>query len=47
MLLTGLLGLGLMATAMRLDHGPHEALLTIAGVALLASAHWKNLRHQH
>lgn len=46
-LLTGMLGLALMATAMRLDHGPHEALLTIAGVALLASAHWRNLRHAH
>lgn len=46
-LLTGLLGLGLMATAMRLDHGPHEAMLTIAGVTLLATAHWRNLRHAH
>lgn len=46
-LLTGLLGLALMATAMRLEHGPHEALLTIVGVALLASAHWRNLRHTH
>jgi len=46
-LLIGLLGLGLMATAMRLEHGPHEALLTIAGVGLLASAHCKNLRHAH
>lgn len=46
-LVTGLAGLALMATAMQLEHGPHEALLTIAGVALLASAHWKNLRHAH
>ncbi len=46
-LLTGLVGLALMATAMRLEHGAHEALLTIAGVALLASAHWRNLRHAH
>lgn len=46
-LLTGMLGLALMAMAMRLDHGPHEAMLTIAGVALLASAHWRNLRHAH
>ncbi len=46
-LLTGLLGLALMATAMRLEHGPHEAMLTIVGVALLASAHWRNLRHAH
>ena len=46
-LLMGLLGLALMATALRVEHGPHEALLTIAGVALLASAHWRNLRHAH
>ncbi len=46
-LLTGLAGLALMATAMTLDHGPHEAVLTIVGVALLASAHWRNLRHAH
>ena len=46
-LLTGLLGLALMATALCVEHGPHEALLTIAGVGLLASAHWRNLRHAH
>jgi hypothetical protein len=46
-LLTGLLGLALMAIAMQLNHGPYEALLTIVGVALLAGAHWQNLRHSH
>jgi hypothetical protein len=46
-LLLGGSGLALMATALAVDHGLHEALLTIAGVTLLASAHIRNLRHAH
>jgi hypothetical protein len=46
-LLIGLLGLSLMAAALLTEHGPHEALLTIAGVALVATAHFRNLRHTH
>lgn len=37
-------GLALMAVALFVGHGTPEALLTIAGVALLAWAHWRNLR---
>lgn len=40
----GALGLGLMGGAMTVDHGVVEALLTIAGVTLLATAHLRNLR---
>ncbi len=40
----GAIGLGLMAGALTVDHGLPEALLTIAGVALLATAHLRNLR---
>lgn len=40
-------GIALMATALGIDHGPLEAGLTIAGVALLAAAHWINLRRAH
>jgi hypothetical protein len=40
----GLCGIGLMAAALATGHGPDEALLTIAGVALLAAAHIRNLR---
>lgn len=40
----GGLGLALMALALFVGHGMEEALLTIAGVALLAWAHWRNLR---
>jgi hypothetical protein len=46
-LLLGGCGLALMATALAVDHGLREALLTIAGVALLATAHIRNLRHAH
>ena len=41
----GAAGLSLMALALGLGHGPQEGLLTIAGVALVASAHWRNVRH--
>jgi hypothetical protein len=40
----GSCGIGLMAAALATGHGPNEALLTIAGVALLAIAHIRNLR---
>lgn len=44
-LLTGACGIALMAAAMAVRHGPGEAILTIAGVALVAAAHIRNLRH--
>lgn len=37
-------GLVLMAVALAVGHGPAEAMLTIAGVSLLAWAHLRNLR---
>lgn len=40
----GTCGLALMAAALTVDHGPREAVLTIAGVALVATAHMRNLR---
>lgn len=40
----GAAGLALMATALFVGHGTEEALLTIAGVGLLAWAHLRNLR---
>lgn len=43
-LIIGLCGIGLMAAALAVGHGPNEAFLTIAGVALLATAHIRNLR---
>jgi hypothetical protein len=46
-LLPAAFGLGLMALALAADHGPIEAGLTIVGVALLAFAHWSNLRRAH
>jgi hypothetical protein len=44
-LLIGAAGIALMAAALGVGHGPAEALLTIAGVALVATAHIRNLRH--
>ena len=41
----GLAGLSLMALALLTGHSPAEAALTIAGVALVAWAHWRNVRH--
>jgi hypothetical protein len=38
-------GLSLMALALAAGHGPAEAVATIAGVSLVALAHWRNLRH--
>jgi hypothetical protein len=44
-LLIGGAGLALMGLALTVPHGLPEALLTIAGVALVATAHIQNLRH--
>lgn len=44
-LLLGLAGLSLMSIALLTGHGPAEAALTISGVALVAWAHWRNVRH--
>jgi hypothetical protein len=44
-LVIGAGGLALMASALTVDHGLPEALLTIAGVSLVALAHIRNLRH--
>lgn len=44
-LLIGLAGLSLMAAALATGHGAAEAVLTIAGVTLVATAHLRNLRH--
>jgi len=41
----GAAGIALMALALVAGHGPAEAVLTIAGVALVAAAHIRNLRH--
>jgi MerC mercury resistance protein len=40
----GALGIGLMGAALAVGHGLPEALLTIAGVSLVAYAHIRNLR---
>lgn len=40
----GATGLALMAAAIANDHGTAEALLTICGVVLVASAHIMNIR---
>ena len=41
----GIPGIVLMACALMVPHGWRESVLTIAGVALVATAHWQNLRH--
>jgi hypothetical protein len=41
----GTAGIALMASAIAAGHGLPEAVLTIAGVALVALAHMRNLRH--
>lgn len=43
-LLIGAAGIALMATAVIVQHGANEAVLTISGVGLLAIAHIRNLR---
>ena len=44
-LLLGIAGLSLMTLALLTGHSAAEAALTIAGVALVAWAHWRNVRH--
>lgn len=44
LLVLGGTGLALMASALFVGHGAREAALTIAGVALVASAHIINIR---
>ena len=44
-LVLGSAGIALMASAIAVGHGLPEAVLTIAGVALVALAHMWNLRH--
>jgi len=44
-LLLGVAGLALMGGALAVGHGVSEAVLTILGVALVAIAHLRNLRH--
>ena len=44
-LVIGSLGIALMAGALAVGHGVDEAVLTIAGVGLVALAHIRNLRH--
>ena len=44
-LMIGTAGVALMALALAAGHGLPEALLTISGVALVATAHIRNLRH--
>lgn len=39
-----LAGLALMGIALLVPHGTNEFLLTLAGVAIVAAAHWMNLR---
>lgn len=46
-LVIGTCGVALMAAALLVGHGVPEAVLTIAGVALVATAHIRNLRHAH
>ncbi|WP_285712358.1 MerC domain-containing protein [Erythrobacter oryzae] len=42
--LVALGGLALMGLALLVPHGTNEFLLTLAGVAIVAFAHWMNLR---
>lgn len=37
-------GLALMGLALLVPHGTNEFLLTLTGVAIVAAAHWMNLR---
>ena len=41
------LGLALMGGGLLVDHGAREAILTVCGVLLVATAHILNLRHAH
>lgn len=42
--LVALAGLALMGVALLVPHGTNEFLLTLSGVAIVAGAHWMNLR---
>ena len=44
-LVIGGIGLALMALGLVVPHGVAEALFTVAGVSLVATAHIRNLRH--
>ena len=44
-LVLGFAGITLMGVGLLVSHGTAEALLTIPGVALVATAHIRNLRH--
>jgi hypothetical protein len=44
-LMLGAAGLSLMGVALAVGHGTAEAVTTIAGVSLVALAHWRNVRH--
>jgi hypothetical protein len=44
-LVIGACGIALMSAALMVGHGLPEAVLTICGVALVALAHIRNLRH--
>lgn len=44
-IMVGGFGIALMATALAVQHGIGEAVLTVCGVALVATAHIGNLRH--
>ena len=44
-LIIGGLGIVLMTAALGVGHGLPEAVLTVAGVSLVATAHIRNLRH--
>jgi len=46
-LVIGACGIVLMGAAIATGHGTSEALLTIAGVALVATAHIRNLHKAH
>lgn len=42
--IVALAGLALMGVALLVPHGTNEFLLTLAGVVIVAVAHWMNLR---
>jgi hypothetical protein len=44
-LVIGTFGIALMTGGLLVGHGVPEAVLTVAGVALVAFAHWRNIRH--
>ena len=46
-LIIGGIGLGLMGLGLVVPHGVAEACFTVAGVSLVAIAHYRNLRHTH